>query len=335
MSIIASLGQNSWPGSKILAQKKSDKPVGFSAILDNERQKNHAPDKTSMVRLGTIGPDNPTVSHLMIKNPRYSRDCWAIIHNSANQDKDFTKMKPGTMVWLDKDSLEICWGAEYENSAHGGDLARPLIPISQSVDSNNFSARLVHGVSQFLGMRYSEVDCYELVVKGLSSMGVRYGGDNGLKQVLMNMAVADGKASNAYLTGEGLLSVCGIRNYKKTFDKITSPQTMAKQAFKQIRPLLEPGSILSLSTKTRGHTGVVGLQDNTWTYINSGRMDHDLAGHAIAKGVGEEDLAAELKNWFSLAKKRNESLTITFGTLAEDRLDDFVKKPTDGLNFIG
>jgi hypothetical protein len=76
---------------------------------------------------------------------------------------------------------------------------------------------------------------------------------------------------------------------------------------------LQKGLILSFSTPTRGHTGVVSRQGDEWTYINSGLIDNQVTSGRISERVGEEHLKAEIKNWLTLAEDRNESITVTLG----------------------
>ena len=59
------------------------------------------------------------------------------------------------------------------------------------------------------------------------------------------------------------------------------------------------------------------------TFINSGRMDHNLAGENGKKAVGEEALKAELINWLTLAKSEKTALQISLGRLDRDRLSMF------------
>jgi hypothetical protein len=64
----------------------------------------------------------------------------------------------------------------------------------------------------------------------------------------------------------------------------------------------------------------VSRADDAWTFINSGAMDNPVKATRLAKGVGEESLEAEVRNWFELAKARRESLRITLGRLDEQKL---------------
>ena len=82
-----------------------------------------------------------------------------------------------------------------------------------------------------------------------------------------------------------------------------------------MEPLLNEGYILALSTPTRGHMGIVSTYQDQWTLINSGQMDHNLKGPNRTQAVGEENLSAEIRNWFQSAADRNEPLQITLGRL--------------------
>jgi hypothetical protein len=96
---------------------------------------------------------------------------------------------------------------------------------------------------------------------------------------------------------------------------------------KEIEPHLEKGQILSFSIHSRGHTGIVSRANDTWTLINSGKMDHTLNSTNLPKGVGEESLAAEVRDWFELARTRRESLRVTLGKLNEQQLLTYSEPP--------
>jgi hypothetical protein len=87
-------------------------------------------------------------------------------------------------------------------------------------------------------------------------------------------------------------------------------------------PFLSEGLILSFSTPTRGHTGIVSRQGEDWTYINSGLIDNQVSPGRVSERVGEEFLKKEIKNWFVLAADRKEPLTVTLGHLDKDQLQD-------------
>ena len=49
-------------------------------------------------------------------------------------------------------------------------------------------------------------------------------------------------------------------------------------------------------------------------------MDHNVGGKRDPKGVGEEVLAEEIKNWFTIAARSKQHLKITLGRLDAQKL---------------
>ena len=146
-------------------------------------------------------------------------------------------------------------------------------------------------------------------------MGFRYHGTGGIKDRLIRWAETTGRKSNTYLTGEGLLQATGNIYYSKTLKPTGNPKELAAQIYEDMTRRLNKGHILSFSTRTRGHTGVISRTDGRWTFINSGKMDHNLSESQRSMEVGEEDLRAEIENWLKRASRRNESLQIAVGRL--------------------
>ena len=345
MSVISRTGPQSGTVSELSTSKTAEKKGNFSQTLFQANKKHSHALQAAGTRedLGVITTENYTVSHLLVKNGKYSANTWNIIHNSLNRNKDFTKIEPGTRVWLDSETMELMW--DREKSAGPGHRSGDLNPLPASGshkaqgaagDNSGFlqmgktkvlADNLVQAVSREIGKNYEDVDCYELVVKGLSSLGIRYGGRGGLKDALMNKALASNLPPNAYLTGEGLVSACGTNLFRGTYANIKDPDALAREVYDNLGPRLRHGGILSLSTRTRGHTGVVASRDNQWTYINSGRMDNNIGDRVPSLGVGQEDLLAELRNWFRLAKSRDEALSITLGELSQDKLMAYAQPP--------
>ena len=108
---------------------------------------------------------------------------------------------------------------------------------------------------------------------------------------------------------------------QKSFDIIDNPERAADRTLNTMKEVMAEGQILSFSTPTRGHTGVIARQENgEWTFINSGRMDNPVSEALSSKEVGEEVLVNELQNWFSLARRRNEPLTITLGQVDQAKV---------------
>jgi hypothetical protein len=234
-------------------------------------------------------------------------------------------MVEGTRVYLNPKTLELAWANE--NSGQGTALIarnkkQPVPEVQQQIpdEPDFFSENLVKSVEHFVGSPYEEIDCFELLVRGLDKMGINYSGRGGLYDQLVKMAVTKGLPENAYLNGEGLIKASGTQVYYKSMPKIQNAADQADKIYNEMEPLLNRGFVLSFSTQTRGHTGIVSQKDQQWTYINSGTMDHHLSGNKDPKGVGEEVLAEEIKNWVTIAAKSRQPLKITLGRLNEQKL---------------
>lgn len=284
--------------------------------------------------LGTITKSKPTVSHLLIENQEYGKQCWDIIHSHQNMDKAYRKIPPGTTVYLNPQTREIVWGKDSL-------CAAPSTP-SQKTGSQCSSVPSFHGldkvVRSYMGRPYNEIDCYELVVQGLKDLGIQYGGTGGLKEQLVSRAITQGQPYNAYLTGEGLVQNSGIPVYTKTLHKVHEPEKQAHKIWREIEPLLQTGLLVSFSTPKRGHTGIVSRIRDTWTFINSGNMDHHVGAKHTSKGVGEEYFEKEVLNWLQLASSRGESLQMTIGRLSNTKLTAFLRPNathTEGMSNKG
>ena len=273
------------------------------------------------VFLGTLSKRNPTVSDLMVKHPAYGKDCWKILRSGINQNKPYTTIPKDSRIYLNPKTLEIVWDGSRSPEKTGGRANQPesRAKFIRPRKSNPFSDGLAKAVKPYLGKPYKEMNCFELVAQGLEGVGIRYFGRDGLGERLVKMATQKGLTSNHYLSGEGLIETSGSQIYSKSIPKIRNSKTEAHKVYQEVEPLLHKGLILSFSTPTRGHTGIISQREHNWTYINSGNMDHRIEGRA-SKGVGEEFLGAEIRNWFRLAANRREPLQITVGRLDEDKL---------------
>ena len=193
------------PGSPAAAQpeaRAAGDSARFAHLLANrlEEGENATPRPSEWISLGTISARRPTVSHLLIRHPQYGKDCWNIIHAETNQDKRFDRLQAGTPIWLNPETHEISWGAKRNPAPAKAAPATPpplktAAPQSASPDSG-FSPGLAQAVRPFIGRPYTELNCYDLVVRGLEKMGVRYHGAGGLKSKLLEMAIAGGRPAN-------------------------------------------------------------------------------------------------------------------------------------------
>jgi hypothetical protein len=273
------------------------------------------------VVIGTISEDMPTVSHLFQANPHFDSRFWDIINSPVNSNKEYTSLRPGTRVDLDPETMELSFIRDSpEKSGIKAATITEAEPDSNSEETNH--ASLAEAVKPFIGTPYNQIDCYGLVVKGLMNQGVKYHGHGGLREKLETLAIRDGRPGNAYFSGEGLVEQAGIKVYSKSVHSISNAQEKADEIYSEIAPYLREGQILSFSTPTRGHTGVVSRQGTEWTYINSGVIDHEISPGRVSKRVGEEILKAEIRNWCVLAAGRKEPLIVTAGHVDGNKFQD-------------
>ncbi|RJR16254.1 MAG: hypothetical protein C4581_10440 [Nitrospiraceae bacterium] len=269
--------------------------------------------------IGTIIRDHPTVSHLFEAHPDFDRRFWDIINAPVNSSKDYKALRPGTRIELNPATMEL----SFINNSPETTIIQSAnhtrhVPDAGSEDNNYVS--LADAVKPYMGTPYNQIDCYGLVVRGLMNQGIQYNGHGGLRERLENQAARDGRPGNAYFSGEGLVEQAGIKVYSKSIKNISNPDSTADEIYSELMPLLREGMILSFSTPTRGHTGVVSQQDSEWTYINSGVIDHDISRGTVSKRVGEEVLKAEVNNWCVLAAGRREPLMVTIGQIDRNKL---------------
>jgi len=99
------------------AQRPRLKPSGqFQDLLalkqgrafdGNKGSKSGIGQDRSLIHLGRLSQESPTVSHLLINHPEYSSECWSIVHNPINQGKPFRHLLPDQDVWLDPATKEV------------------------------------------------------------------------------------------------------------------------------------------------------------------------------------------------------------------------------------
>ncbi|WP_300456213.1 hypothetical protein [Desulfobacula sp.] len=285
----------------------------------------HKSQETPPVLLGTITRETPTISQLLYKSP-LKEECWQIIHDKINSNKAFHRIRPGTEIHYNPDTRELVWGEELSamlakapQPSRGENLTQaPAVHMNSELPMD-----LSDSAKQFIGRDYDQMDCYELVVGGLRELGVQYNGKGGLHEHLVSRASQQGLARNHYLNGEGIVSASGKDVFKKTYYRITDPAGTVDEIMADLKLRLEQGQILSFSMKNRGHTGVISQMKDQWTFVNSGQMDNNLSGENGKKAVGEEDLEAELLNWFKLVNREKSALQITLGSLDMARLSMF------------
>lgn len=325
-----------------LSSRKSMSALGLTSLVGEEVQASSfggegaeidpsITEKKSVdgpILLGTLDAANPTLSHLLKSSPKYRDNAWDIIFSTVNRNKPYTSVRPGSLVSINPNTLELSFDTPDDRLADMNGInaksskAVEALPV-ELIDSSSpqqFSEKLAESVKAYLGKPYREIDCYALVVKGLKDQGVQYGGSGGLRNRLERMATSHGLPRNAYQNGEGLIKVAGNKLYDESFVRIKDAEGQSSKVMEQLQPILQEGMLLSFSTPTRGHTGVVAKKDGLWTYVNSGVIDHQVNGGEISKRVGEEKLEEEIKNWFKLAKNKRTSLKVSAGLFDTQKL---------------
>lgn len=312
------------PGNKSPRPGHENQP-DFSACLhagqaETAGSGNNLPVKP--VFLGRVTRQTPTVSHLLVQGP-YKEACWDILAENVNADKPFTRIPKGEAIYMNPDTHEILWGKQMDSQTLTGPDALPVKSASAMPKNPPRADSLDGAAAHFMGIAYERMNCYELVVAGLETMGIQYRGQEGLGRYLIDQAVNKGRAMNHHLTGEGVTRAIGRDLHVVALDSIPRVGPAVDQAMEALSEKLEPGQILSFSTPTRGHTGIVSQQENTWTFINAGVMDNLVNGDSRGKSVGEEHLAAEIRNWVTRAHREGRGLRITLGTPDPGKLARF------------
>lgn len=309
-----------------------------TSVIISGLQEHSPANRKKPLLLGVIDNTNTTVSHLLAQHSLYGRQTYEILANAVNQDKPFNQIPLGTPIYLNPKTLDITWNRSQPVGPAPAALTarqREIRPADvNKVEPEGVAANLTEAVQPYLGTSYHEIDCYELLVKGLDRMDIPYGGKNGLFTKLTTMARDKGMPVNAYLNGEGIVKAAGSLVYSKSYSNVVNWQEDAEMLFGDIEPLLDKGQILSFSTQSRGHTGIVSQQGNQWTFINSGRQDNPVAMKSVPRGVGEEILHKEIRNWFKLAHSKNETLMVTLGQLEQDKIRTASHQPQPISNRI-
>lgn len=313
-------GELTWPSSP------QNGKLATSAN-DKTRPETSLETPTSPVAVGRIDHSHPTVSHVLQASEEFSDNKWNILAAAANRSKNFNTIRDGAEVQINPRTNEITWS--YPSSADMPKIAAAVVlksstpmekPQTGPPLPSTESADLTDAVQLYLGTPYKEIDCYNLLVKGLKQMGLPYFGKDGIRNRLTDMAREKGLPSNAFLNGEGIVKVAGREVLSTSFNRVNDPVEEAGKTFERMASVLQKGQILSFSTPTRGHTGIISQHNDQWTFINSGRMDNPISEANSSKEVGEENLLDEVQNWFKTANKNSESLVVTLGQLEEEKI---------------
>ncbi len=310
--------------NEISWHRPSRKPIIPASVWNDQKL-----TADGLVVVGKISRETPTVSNLLRRSKIYHDEAWNIILSNINSDKPFNTIRPGTTIAINPQTFELSFIRHPLQSVANNTISSAAQEHLSTAANNffannkNISQKLVDEIRPYIGRPYSEINCYGLVVRGLKGLGVQYGGAGGLRETLEKMAMEQGRPLNSYQNGEGLIKAAGKTTFVKTFNHIQHPERLAEQTFSGLEKSLRQGMILSFSTPSRGHTGVVARDNGEWSYLNSGLIDHQLDHGRTSMRVGEESLEKEIDNWFKLAKNNNEPLEINLGMLDKNKLNNF------------
>ncbi|MGW8192826.1 MAG: hypothetical protein ACWGOX_01040 [Desulforhopalus sp.] len=315
----------------------------FSAVADTSKSGLSVVDRgvpatgERTLSLGRINSANPTVSHLLKNHPLLREHAWNVLASGVNKNKPFQSIANGTEISLNTENMEITWkdndtGMQRGNRHASAVTRQPFLNSLETKAAYPPAIDLSEAVKRYLGTSYDELNCYELLVKGLGEMNIPYRGKDGLFNKLTRMALDSGMAPNAYLNGEGVVKAAGALVLSKKYADLADWRGNAETLIKELEPLLDNGQILSFSTENRGHTGVVSRQNKQWTFINSGRLDNSVYPGSVHRGVGEEVLQEEIINWFKLAHAKGESLSVTLGRVEQDKIHTAFNIPQSSSN---
>lgn len=291
---------------------KTEEMELINALSENER----SPDvKNSIYKDSTAVDDTYYVQVSSLKNYKHAEN---ILNKLKKHYPDINIVEQNNFYKVRITGI----GSKNEGAAISENIEQQL-NMKPLLVKKLHNASLDEAVKPFIGTSYSKIDCYGLIVRGLINQGVKYYGHGGLREKLESQAELDGLPNNTYFSGEGLVEKAGEKLFSKFLPSISDIREKAEHVYSELTPYLDRGFILSFSTPTRGHTGVVSRQGDDWTYINSGIIDNQIHPGLVSKRVGEEFLQAEIENWFNIATSRKEPLTITLGRLDINQLRDF------------
>ena len=152
-------------------------------------------------------------------------------------------------------------------------------------------------------------DCLEFLADLLEENGITYYGKNGVAEALIVKARSEGKNLNAYLTGEGITRKLSSNPVTVEIKKDGSDSF--EDVWNRIIPHIQKGTILSFSSQSFGHTGIVDRVGNRWIYFNSSGIPSKPETYKVLA----EDLKREIRSWFQRAKSQKTFLHITAGVI--------------------
>ena len=196
-------------------------------------------------------------------------------------------------------------------------LSMPGGLISESVMKT--PASNVDTTVKNLRTRFENKDCLEFLAGILEQNNIAYYGENGMANTLVAKARNEGKNTNTYLTGEGIThSLC---KNPVTIHVQSNSSDSFEDVWDKVKPHIRKGTILSFSSRTFGHTGIIDSVANRPAFLNSS----GVMGKPNTYKVLAEDPKKEIRTWFQRARRQKTFLDITAGTIDPNkalRFDD-------------
>jgi hypothetical protein len=210
---------------------------------------------------------------------------------------------------LKSEGIYLFKSHQFKNPIFDLPSAKILSNASKENPINTVSNEKDDTLVQNLRYRFRNQNCFEFLANLLEENGITYYGKNGVANALIVKARNEGKNLNAYLTGEGLTQ-------KLSRDPVTvqiqkGDGNSFEDVWKRITPHLQKGAILSFSSQSFGHTGIVDRVDGRWVYFNSsGSMGKPGTYKVLA-----EDLQREIRSRLQRVKRQKTFLDITVGAI--------------------
>jgi hypothetical protein len=251
-----------------------------------------------------IQQENPSKT---IKIANLILERHTFIEGSSPRDESGRKHFDHMTDQLRAEGIHLYKSHEFKNP-----IFAKLDPLSPSGDIRSdgalqIDAARVDTTMQNINARFENKDCLEFLAGVLEEKGIAYYGEEGMAHTLVTKAKNEGKKINAYLTGEGITqSLC---RKPVTIHVRNSSSDSFEAVWNKIEPHMKKGSILSFSSRSFGHTGIIDTIDNRLAFLNSS----GIPGKPKTYQVLAEEPRHEIRTWLQRARRQNTFLDITIG----------------------
>ncbi len=182
------------PGKRMTSspQKQSGVASPFAVELTRAEKanpvskRNDALPEKSIIRLGTISPEMPTVSHLLVNHPEYAESCWEIVHSHLNHDKPYTRISIGTEIYLDTVTSKISW--EGDDRSGPIDIGYPENPGHQSKNETLTIERSISKAAADYNLPHDLIRSVIRAESNFNAKAISRAGAQGLMQLMPDTA---------------------------------------------------------------------------------------------------------------------------------------------------